>query len=662
MSRPGFCAIVAFLAAATFGSSAAAQSLAARASSVLTQRGLAADALRLIDNVLAHEFSVPPLTPPVVLDLLRNPLTAVDAAPLFDRTIPTDLRAFADLAPTGPAQPFDALLDAYIAELANAQAELMAAVAPFDEAALLRDLPTGIAPEQLVTLAAAVDLERLALARRLFLDATARFVRALRAPGMQFPAPQRFQSAIGVVVIGSAGADRHPADAALIIDPGGDDIYERTPAMGGAISVVIDLDGDDRYEGSDLAVHALSAIVDVFGNDAYAASGAGLGAAIAGVSVLADLDGDDSYAADVFGEGAGLFGVGALIDHRGNDRYRLRAFGQGYGGTGGLGLLWDQDGNDTYDASGLPDVYQRGGALSFAQGAAAGERDVLGGGIGFLRDDAGNDRYRIDMFGQGTGYYFALGVLWDRAGDDEYSAIRYAQGNGVHQAVGVLREESGNDRYALGVGAGQGMGLDVALGVLYDAAGDDHYRANALAQASGTANGFGLLADEAGTNTFEMNDHPLAWGQAQWFRHLPTVGLLLYDPARASFIRSGKPSAPSAPRVEYESEPAAECAGDEMQALLDDPERAVAEHGGRLPCLLARGGPEFTERVQALLRADTRCRAHAFYLTRWGSAAEAQAALGEPCWRAQGAARERLRALGVAPLPAASTADFLRAE
>jgi len=232
----------------------------------------------------------------------------------------------------------------------------------------------------------------------------------------------------------------------------------------------------------------------------------------------------------------------------------------------------------------------------------------------------------------------------------------------VHQAVGVLREENGNDGYALSVGVGQGMGLDVAVGVLFDAAGDDHYRANALAQASGTANGFGLLADQAGANTFEMNDHPLAWGQAQWFRHLPTVGVLIYDPARAKFIRGGKPSAPSRPRLEYEIEPPVDCAGDEMQALLEDPERAVAEHGDVMPCLIARGGPEFRERVQALLRADTRCRARAFYLTTWASAAEAQAALGEPCWRAQAAGRDRLRALGVAPVPAASTADFLRAE
>jgi hypothetical protein len=554
--------------------------------------------------------------------------------------------------------------------------------------------------EPLVALEQRIDDARLARARSLFLEATARFVRSLRTPGMRFPPPQQFQSAIGLVIVGSPGADRHPADAALIIDPGGDDVYARAPAMGGAISVVVDLGGDDRYEGSDVAVHALAALVDIAGDDTYITTGAGLGAAIAGVSVLADLDGDDTYESGVFAQGAGVFGTGALLDRRGHDRYRLRAFGQGYGGTGGLGLLWDQAGDDSYHADGLPDPYKRGGGLSFAQGAASGVRDALGGGFGILRDDAGNDRYRIELFGQGTGYYFALGMLWDQAGDDEYSAVRYAQGNGVHQAVGVLRDESGNDRYALGVGVGQGMGLDAAVGVLYDGAGDDHYRANALAQASGTANGFGLLVDETGANIFEMSDHPLAWGHAQWFRSLPTVGVLLYDPARASFLRSGRPSAPPPARVEYEIEPPLDCAAQPpalIERLVDDPVAATTEHGDLLPCLLVAANaeqaarfysafdtalqapeapflrpiamalrertapPELIERLRARLASHPRCAARALWLSTWASAEEAQAALGNACWRAQAAARERLKALGVAPLPAPSTADFLRA-
>ena len=94
-----------------------------------------------------------------------------------------------------------------------------------------------------------------------------------------------------------------------------------------------------------------------------------------------------------------------------------------------------------------------------------GGRSSLGGGIGILRDDAGDDRYEAEMFAQGAAYFFGAGLLWDRGGEDRYSAIRYAQGCGVHQAAGILRDEAGNDRYALAVGVGQGMGLDQSVGL-----------------------------------------------------------------------------------------------------------------------------------------------------------------------------------------------------
>src|SRR5688500_4352548 len=121
------------------------------------------------------------------------------------------------MPPGTPGAGFDALLERYIGELAEAQAELMAAVAPFDEPSLILAVPTGIPLPLLATVADAVDAAALARARTLFLLATARFAHALRSPGLQFSAPQRFDSAIGTVVVGSSGADRHAAGAALII-------------------------------------------------------------------------------------------------------------------------------------------------------------------------------------------------------------------------------------------------------------------------------------------------------------------------------------------------------------------------------------------------------------------------------------------------------------
>jgi len=193
--------------------------------------------------------------------------------------------------------------------------------------------------------------------------------------------------------------------------------------------------------------------------------------------------------------------------------------------------------------------FGREGGLSFAQGAASGYRGepgdhpALGGGIGILRDERGDDEYVAEMFAQGLGYYYGVGLLWDGGGNDRYRAVRYAQGNGAHQAVGVLRDEAGDDRYELAVGVGQGMGLDLAVGALLDAAGNDAYQAGLLAQGSATANGIGLLADGGGDDLWRMTQGTdlRSWGHAEWYCGLPSAGLFLHQ-GRAQFDRAGAPA------------------------------------------------------------------------------------------------------------------------
>jgi hypothetical protein len=527
-------------------------SLAPRVDAILERRGLGPDTLEVIDNVLRHDGAPPAAAPLFVRELLANPPAAADAATLFDRAVPGTLRRFASGMSESPAPPLDPgsapvpladLLDPYLSELAEAQRLLRMAMRgrAFDARGLASQLQDNLPSlNRLEGVAARFDPVLLRRATARFLDATGRFVRALRAGGARIEFPEegaRFESAVGAVVIGTRGNDLHGPSAAVIVDPGGNDAYTRMPALAGAISVIVDLGGDDRYHGSDVVVHGLSAIVDFSGNDDYDMAGPGLGAAIAGASVIVDFSGNDSYSAEVFGEGAAAFGLGAIVDLAGNDVYRLRAGGQGLGLAEGVGLLWDHAGNDVYRSAGLADVYGRGGGLSWAQGAAFGYRTVLGGGIGILRDDAGNDRYEAEMYAQGAGYYHALGLLWDRGGADRYRAVRYGQGAGVHEAVGVLRDESGDDRYALDVGVGQGMGLDLAVGVLFDAAGDDRYEASVLAQGTATANGIGLAFDGGGVDRWRVEDTRRAWGRAEWARGLPSLGLLIYEPARAVFAR-----------------------------------------------------------------------------------------------------------------------------
>jgi hypothetical protein len=341
----------------------------------------------------------------------------------------------------------------------------------------------------------------------------------------------------------------------------------------GAVRVLIDPGGNDRYAGSDMVLGGFAAIIDLAGDDRYEAEGPAWGSAIAGVSVLLDVSGRDTYEAQDFSVGAALAGLGAVVDLAGDDTYRVRAFGQGLGLAGGTGVLWDRAGNDRYGAGGLPDPFDRGGDLSFAQGTAVGVRTGQGGGIGILRDDAGDDSYDGQLYAQGSGYYYALGLLWDRGGADRYRAARYAQGAGVHQAVGVLRDDAGDDSYELSVGVGQGMGLDLAVGILIDASGNDRYGAPTLAQGAATSNGVGVISDGAGRNEWRL-DAPPGRGAAQWSRGLPSTGLVLAD-------------APTLPtRVAHEPEPDIECPAESGAAPADAPLEAALRALG--PELVAR--------------------------------------------------------------------------
>ncbi len=635
--------------------------LASRVHVELGRRGAASDFLQLIDNVVRHEPGPPPAAPAIVRELFGRPLAAADGDALFRASVPAELIAFISPRAVSAEAPLEALVAAYAAELATARALLRKAAdgVPIDTAAILKELESGFdSPAALLALTR-TDRALVERANAQFLRATARFVAGLRTARFSEHA-RRFDSAIGVVSIGTRGDDRHGPDAALIIDPGGDDVYERAPTTGGDVRVVFDLAGNDRYVGADVVIYGLAALVDFSGDDDYAAHGPAQAAAVVGASLLVDLSGNDSYQAELFAQGAAAFGLGALLDLEGDDQFKVRAGGQGFGLAGGVGLLWHRSGNDRYSAGGMEDAYGRGGGVSFAQGAAFGFRTMLAGGIGILRDDRGDDVYEAQMFSQGTGYYYGLGLAWDRSGSDRWQAVRYAQGNGVHEAVGVLRDESGDDQYLLSYGVGQGMGLDLGLGVLYDAAGNDRYEATVHAQGNATVNGIGLLFDATGTDEWRMSADQRAWGRAEPGRGLPSLGLLLYAPARASFVREGKQvgppqgggiEAPPQPEKRRCPEPPAAAASPDgmsfpealrsleflfrggeadprahayvRRRLADDLERALTELprddftidwilGNTLPCVLRHASPEqavaMWEAMERVLQADPASR------------------------------------------------------
>jgi hypothetical protein len=633
--------------------------LPAQVLAALDRRGLGPDALLVIDNLVRHGPPPPPATPAVVLELFARPLEALDAAAMFRRAVPQSL---ARLAATG-AEPrsFDELLEAYLAQVSTAAALLRAAVTPFDEEALLRQLDKGL-PQQgtMRSIGDALEAGKLSGANRLFIDATAAFAQQLQK-ATDWPSGRKtYEAGLVRVVIGTRG----------------NDVHDLAPARGGQVSVLVDPGGDDEYRGSDLALNGFSALIDLGGNDRYVLHGAGLGAAIAGAALLIDFAGDDSYQARHFAQGAAAFGIGALLDLGGEDRYRVEAWGQGLGIGDGVGLLWDRGGNDRYSAGGLPDPFNRAGGLSGAQGAGFGYRDRLGGGVGILRDDEGDDAYEAEMFAQGLGYYFALGLLWDRGGNDHYRALQYAQGNGVHQALGVLREEAGDDRYELTALYGQGMGLDVAFGMLVDAAGDDDYRAHDVAQGSATANGFGLLADAVGADRFATGHGVHKWGYAEWLRGMPSVGMLLPS-AGAELTHTGQSApAPQHPAPVQAMTPLTCPSQDPGETLLcrlreaPDLDALWRELRGKVDSPLAgwvaialaqRPPPRaLAEEIAALLDRRESCNVRALALRAWPTLAAAQSAVRSSCYRLQAAGAAAFARLGRPLPPDAVLPSFLK--
>ena len=327
----------------------------------------------------------------------------------------------------------------------------------------------------------------------------------------------------GTFVLGGSGPNAYSGDFALIIDLGGDDRYygRAGAAVGGlshTVSAVIDLGGNDLYVSSKPAnfacgVLGLGALVDVSGDDVYRSGAFSQAAAFCGAAFLFDGGGDDLYRGGLFAQGAAVCGVALLVDGGGRDVYDLTEYGQGFASTFAVAALVDNSGNDVYRAGGFelhqplrPEDYR-----SFAQGFATGSRPRGGGGLALLYDRGGNDSYIGEVFAQGVGYWYSLGALVDEAGNDVYSAVQYSQGAGVHLSAGVLEDGGGDDRYTSRFGPGQGGAHDLSVALLYDHSGDDQYTISG-GQGIAISNSGAVFFDAAGNDAYFTTEDGLGQG------------------------------------------------------------------------------------------------------------------------------------------------------
>ena len=346
--------------------------------------------------------------------------------------------------------------------------------------------------------------------------------------------PVIYHGAFGDIVFGTTRSDHYTGNPAVVIDPGGNDVYELDPLPAGRHRMILDYGGDDSYiapAGNDLgaARFGWSILVDFAGNDTYRAGNFSLGSGWFGIGLLFDLGGRDVYIGDSHTQGAGSFGIGVLYDAAAtNDQYSAHLYAQGLGFAGGLGILADAGGNDVYSAGGkYEDVLRyRDHYVSLSQGFGYGIRPHFSGGIGLLLDKSGNDTYIADIFGQGCSYWWAFGGLLDGGGNDQYTAYQYAQGSATHMTAGCLYDVAGDDRYE-SKGVSQGCGHDWAVAILIDSSGNDRYIATDLSQGAGSANGIGILSDGRGDDGYYVTSSANTQGYGNPRREYGSIGLFL---------------------------------------------------------------------------------------------------------------------------------------
>jgi hypothetical protein len=317
------------------------------------------------------------------------------------------------------------------------------------------------------------------------------------------------------VYLGAGGNRSADHPITVVIDLRGNDRYlqDRQIASRGVDST------PDRKERSlspciGGAVMGYAFVLDLEGGDTYTSLNVTQGAARFGVGVMLDASGNDRYECYTSGQGSADWGIGLCVDRAGNDRYRCFSMAQGYGGTKGYGMLLDVEGDDTYIADDqtldFPSPQTDKHNVSLAQGAGYGRRadytdgHSLAGGIGILVDGAGNDTYSCGVFGQGVGYWYGLGILSDGGGNDVYEGVWYVQGASAHFAVGILEDAGGNDSYTATMNMAQGAGHDFSLGWLVEFGGHDVYRAPNLSLGGGNANGIGIFWDASGDDRYEV--------------------------------------------------------------------------------------------------------------------------------------------------------------
>lgn len=363
-----------------------------------------------------------------------------------------------------------------------------------------------------------------------------------RVPGVDGEIITSWETPHGRCVIGGKGPNRYTGSFRLIIDLGGDDVYDIDELRPGKLRFVADVAGNDIYNsngsGQGAGIGGVDILTDLAGNDIYRGARYSQGAGLLGVGVLADYAGSDIYTSRWCSQGAAFHGIGILFDGGGDDSYTADIYSQGFGYIRGFGAIMERGGNDSYRAgwkyadTRIPhEAY-----LAMSQGFGFGMRPWstgIGsdGGIGIISDRRGDDLYASDFFSQGGSYWYALGILHDAEGTDRYTAGQYSQGSGIHLSFGALLDDGGDDTYDAYAGLEQGNAHDWSAGCLEDRSGNDTYRGSSSSQGSALNVSIAWLLDGGGNDSYyaQLTDstHSQGGGNVNRTRQSGALGLLI---------------------------------------------------------------------------------------------------------------------------------------
>lgn len=403
----------------------------------------------------------------------------------------------------------------------------------------------------------------------------------------------------GWIVVDTTGRNnRHPLqDPLLVLDVGGNDDYTflaRSDTH--RIGVLLDHGGNDRYVTTEPGADPSSATLgygilwDTEGDDLYQGTQQAQASALFGAALLADGGGRNRYLASRRSQAYAVAGIAVLLSGDGDDEFVAQTYSQATGGPLGAAVLVETGGNDRYALDNMPLVRPSPQLpdrnTSMGQGAGYGMRGDLfdgrstSGGIGLLLDLAGNDSYEAQVFAQGVGFHEGLGMLLDDGGDDRFEAAWYAMGAAAHHAAGILLKRGvGSDVYRTTHHITLGSAHDLALGVFVDEGGNDAYSAGPLGLGAAHANSTGIFVDAEGNDGYTVPPpdcqalgaaYQHAWGNAR--ENLPNLGLFLdlggNDSYPAHCTRTANNSLWAGPRV---------------WPLLDLPSEAAAGIDGERP-------------------------------------------------------------------------------